>query len=58
MTFLSHALGEHGVVIADRNNHQRRERKQLMDDIYPVLPDDLILSFGASPDGLVVIATL
>ncbi|KAJ5799306.1 uncharacterized protein N7518_001374 [Penicillium psychrosexuale] len=36
---ISHALGEHSVVIADRNNHQRRERKQLMDDIYPVLPD-------------------
>lgn len=36
---VSHSLGEHGVVIADRNNHQRRERKQLMDDIYPVLPD-------------------
>ncbi|CAI7584134.1 unnamed protein product [Penicillium glandicola] len=36
---VSHALGEHSVVIADRNNHQRRERAQLMDDIYPVLPD-------------------
>ncbi|CAG8886018.1 unnamed protein product [Penicillium egyptiacum] len=36
---VSHALGEHSVVIADRNNHQRRERKQLMEDIYPVLPD-------------------
>ncbi|KAJ5459131.1 hypothetical protein N7530_011075 [Penicillium desertorum] len=36
---VSHALGEHSAVIADRNNHQRRERKQLMDDIYPVLPD-------------------
>lgn len=27
----------HPVVIADRNNHQRRERKQLMEDIYPVI---------------------
>jgi tRNA ligase len=36
---VSHSLGEHGVVIADRNNHQRRERSQLMEDIYPVLPD-------------------
>jgi tRNA ligase len=35
----SHALGEHNVVIADRNNHQRRERKQLMEDIHPVIPD-------------------
>lgn len=29
----------HSVVIADRNSHQRRERKQLMDDIYPVIRD-------------------
>ncbi|KXG45546.1 tRNA ligase, phosphodiesterase [Penicillium griseofulvum] len=36
---VSHALAEHSVVIADRNNHQRRERTQLMEDIYPVLPD-------------------
>ncbi|KAJ5158996.1 tRNA ligase phosphodiesterase [Penicillium coprophilum] len=36
---VSHALSEHSVVIADRNNHQRRERTQLMDDIYPVIPD-------------------
>lgn len=27
------------VVIADRNSHQRRERKQLMEDIYPVIRD-------------------
>ena len=27
------------VVIADRNTHQRRERQQLMDDIYPVIQD-------------------
>lgn len=32
-------LETHPVVIADRNNHQRRERKQLMDDIYPVARD-------------------
>ncbi|KAJ5827503.1 tRNA ligase phosphodiesterase [Penicillium robsamsonii] len=36
---VSHALAEHSVVIADRNNHLRRERTQLMEDIYPVLPD-------------------
>ncbi|KAJ5893874.1 tRNA ligase [Penicillium taxi] len=30
---ISQALGEHKVVIADRNNHQRRERAQLMHDI-------------------------
>lgn len=32
-------MDSHPVVIADRNSHQRRERKQLMDDIYPVVPD-------------------
>ena len=31
-------LGDHQVVIADRNNHQRRERKQLFDDIFHVGP--------------------
>jgi tRNA ligase len=36
---VSEALSIHPVVIADRNSHQRRERKQLMDDIYPVLND-------------------
>lgn len=36
---VTNALAEHPAVIADRNNHQRRERKQLMDDIYPVLRD-------------------
>ncbi|KAJ5587800.1 uncharacterized protein N7459_003565 [Penicillium hispanicum] len=32
-------MQSHPVVIADRNSHQRREREQLMDDIYPVIPD-------------------
>ncbi|KAJ5610857.1 hypothetical protein N7510_007576 [Penicillium lagena] len=36
---VSNSLSEHAAVIADRNNHQKRERKQLMEDIYPVLPD-------------------
>ncbi|CAL5873432.1 uncharacterized protein PFLUO_LOCUS7711 [Penicillium psychrofluorescens] len=36
---VSNSLSEHAAVIADRNNHQKRERKQLMQDIYPVLPD-------------------
>lgn len=30
-------LVDHPVVIADRNNHQRRERKQLIDDTRPVI---------------------
>ncbi|KAJ5762030.1 uncharacterized protein N7511_005412 [Penicillium nucicola] len=36
---VSHLMSDHPVVIADRNSHQRRERKQLMDDIYPVISD-------------------
>lgn len=36
---LCNSLAEYPVVIADRNNHQRRERKQIMDDVNPVVPD-------------------
>lgn len=32
-------LASHPVVIADRNNHQMRERKQIMDDVRLVVPD-------------------
>ena len=32
-------LAEYPVMIADRNNHQRRERKQIIDDISRVVPD-------------------
>lgn len=38
-TQTSNSLAEHGVVIADRNNHQRRERDQLMKGIHPVISD-------------------
>jgi tRNA ligase len=34
---ITNALGVHPVVIADRNNHMRRERQQLMDDVFPVI---------------------
>ncbi|KAF7586072.1 hypothetical protein BBP40_009619 [Aspergillus hancockii] len=34
---ITNALGSHPVVIADRNNHMRRERQQLMDDVFPVI---------------------
>ena len=34
---VTNSLAEHPVVIADRNNHQKRERKQLFDDIGPVV---------------------
>ncbi|KAJ5086413.1 hypothetical protein NUU61_007720 [Penicillium alfredii] len=36
---IGNALAASPVVIADRNNHQKRERQQLMDDIYPVISD-------------------
>jgi tRNA ligase len=36
---ITNSMAEHPVVIADRNNHQRRERKQLMEDIFPVIKD-------------------
>ncbi|EXJ68245.1 uncharacterized protein A1O5_08860 [Cladophialophora psammophila CBS 110553] len=34
-----HAMANHKVVIADRNNHQRRERQQIMDDVSKVMPN-------------------
>lgn len=36
---LSNALSLSPVVIADRNNHQKRERQQLFDDLYQVIPE-------------------
>jgi tRNA ligase len=29
----THALADHRAVVADRNNHQRRERKQILEDV-------------------------
>ncbi|KAA8652163.1 hypothetical protein EYZ11_000502 [Aspergillus tanneri] len=36
---ITNLLSEHPVVIADRNNHMRRERQQLMDDVRLVVPN-------------------
>ena len=33
-----HALGAGPVVIADRNNHQKRERKQIIEDVQRMIP--------------------
>lgn len=33
------ALAEHSAMIADRNNHQRREREQIINDVLKVIPD-------------------
>jgi tRNA ligase len=38
-TEITNSLAAYNVMIADRNNHQKRERKQLFDDIIPVVPD-------------------
>lgn len=35
---ITKAMATSPVVIADRNSHQRRERKQLFEDIFPVIP--------------------
>ena len=42
---LNQALIEHPVVIADRNNHQKRERKQIMDDVLRVIPNARFVAF-------------
>ncbi|KAL8937300.1 MAG: hypothetical protein Q9211_003757 [Gyalolechia sp. 1 TL-2023] len=39
VTQICNTLATHPVMIADRNNHQRRERKQLMEDVAAVIPD-------------------
>ena len=32
------ALASHPVMVADRNNHQRRERQQIIDDVLTIIP--------------------
>jgi tRNA ligase len=36
---ITNSMAQHQAVIADRNNHQRRERKQIFDDVGNVVPD-------------------
>ena len=38
-TLVCNTLAGHPAMIADRNNHQRRERQQLLDDVLAVIPD-------------------
>lgn len=38
-TACTSGLSEHSALIADRNNHQRRERKQLIEDVSKVIPN-------------------
>ena len=35
---VTNTLAEHPAMIADRNNHQKRERKQIMDDVLQIVP--------------------
>ena len=37
-TLVCHSLAEHPAMIADRNNHQKRERQQIIDDVLAVIP--------------------
>lgn len=37
-TLITNTLADHPAMIADRNNHQRRERKQVMDDVLQIVP--------------------
>ncbi|MCJ1376499.1 hypothetical protein MMC20_007742 [Loxospora ochrophaea] len=39
VTQICNALAEHPAMIADRNNHQKRERKQLIEDVQNVVPE-------------------
>ncbi|KAL8677083.1 MAG: hypothetical protein Q9186_006463 [Xanthomendoza sp. 1 TL-2023] len=36
---ITNSLAIHPCLIADRNNHQKRERRQLLDDVSSVIPD-------------------
>ena len=39
VTQVTHSMAQHPVVIADRNNHQTRERDQLIRDVSKVVPE-------------------
>ncbi|KAJ9655760.1 tRNA ligase [Neophaeococcomyces mojaviensis] len=36
---VTNTMAQHNVVIADRNNHQKRERQQIIEDVAKVIPD-------------------
>lgn len=38
-TQICNALATHPATVADRNNHQKRERKQIIDDVLAIIPD-------------------
>lgn len=41
---ITNMLGAHPAVIADRNNHQKRERKQIIDDVLQIVPKARIVA--------------
>ena len=41
---ITNLLSDHPAVIADRNNHQKRERRQIIEDIGTVIPDALFVA--------------
>ncbi|ETN36469.1 uncharacterized protein HMPREF1541_08747 [Cyphellophora europaea CBS 101466] len=53
---VTNAMGAHRVVIADRNNHQRRERAQIMDDVLKIVPDArfVALHYVHEPKGIML----
>ena len=38
-TQVCNTLAAHSAIIADRNNHQKRERKQIIDDVLSIIPN-------------------
>lgn len=53
---VTNSLAAKSAVIADRNNHQKRERKQIMDDVTAVVPDAkfIALQYVHEPKGLLL----
>jgi tRNA ligase len=53
---VTNAMAAHRVVIADRNNHQRRERAQIMDDVLKVVPNArfVALHYVHEPKGIML----
>lgn len=43
-TQVCNTLTVHPVMIADRNNHQKRERKQIIDDVLSTIPDARLIA--------------
>lgn len=53
---VTNSLAGHAAVIADRNNHQKRERKQIIDDVLGIVPDAkfIALQYVHEPKGILL----